>query len=82
MELPIPKILGWQLLYESEARARCIKSSPPMRGFGRQLTAGDVVDVDGVCWVDTHYEIAVPAECAFYTLEGYFEVLFPGSKNA
>ena len=71
--LPVPRILGWQALYELGALARCIKDNPPMRGFGRQIKAGDIVKVDGVCFVNT-YEIAVAAECAFYQLEDYFEV--------
>lgn len=49
-QLPEPKILGWQALYKPGARARCIKNSPPMYGFGRSLKIGDVVDVQSVCW--------------------------------
>lgn len=65
-------------------RARCIKDRPPMKGFGRQLTVGDVVDVRGVCWEDEHYTLAVPSECAFYRMDGYFEVEPPtrGPDNA
>ena len=74
--LPEPKVLGWQALYEENARARCVKDDPPMVGFGRALKNGDVVDVHNVCWRGK-YEIAVAAECAFYELEGYFEVLLP-----
>ena len=74
--LPTPKTLGWQALYEPNARARCIKDSPPMYGFGRQLKAGDVVSVNSVCWRGK-YEVGVKEECAFYELDGYFEVLFP-----
>jgi hypothetical protein len=74
--LPEPKILGWQALYQPGARAKCIKDMPPMHGFGRTLKMGDVVDVQSVCWRGK-YEIAVAEECAFYELEGYFEVLLP-----
>lgn len=42
-QLPIPKILGWQALYEKGARAKVIKDDPPMVGFGRSLKIGDVV---------------------------------------
>ena len=72
--LPSPSVTNWQALYEPDARARCIKDNPPMRGFGRQLHAGDVVQVDSVCWCEAQYEIGVRDECAFYKLEGYFEV--------
>ena len=75
-QLPVPKILGWQALYEPGARAKCIKDDPPMYGFGRGLKSGDVVEVDAVCWRGK-YEISVKAECAFYELEDYFEVLLP-----
>lgn len=79
--LPIPNILGWQALYKKGARARCIKDDPPMYGFGRNLKSGDIVDVHNVCWRGK-YEIAVSKECAFYELEGYFEVLFPKQDAA
>lgn len=75
-ELPIPQVTGWQALYEKNARAKCIKDAPPMYGFGRELKAGDIVNVAGVCWRGK-YEISVAEECAFYTLEGYFEPLLP-----
>ena len=75
-QLPIPKILGWQALYEPNARARCIKDAPPMYGFGRQLKIGDVVNVHSVCWRGK-YEISVVEECAFYELENYFTVELP-----
>lgn len=75
-QLPIPKVLGWQALYEKGARARCIKDVPPARGFGRQLKVGDIVKVAAVCWRNG-YEIAIKEECAFYKLEGYFEPLLP-----
>lgn len=81
-QLPIPKVLGWQALYEDGARARCIKDGPPMYGFGRRLKKGDIVNVQSVCWRGK-YELAVSEECAFYELEGYFEVLLPtGGKDA
>lgn len=73
-ELPIPKVLGWQALYEPNALARCIKDNPPMNGFGKPIKAGDIVKVDSVCWSGWKYEIGVRDECAFYELEGYFEV--------
>lgn len=75
-DLPIPEVLGWQALYQPGARAKCVKDDPPMHGFGRQLKIGDIVAVDSVCWRGK-YEIAVKAECAFYELEGYFEVELP-----
>lgn len=74
-ELPPPRIAGWQRLYQPNARAICIKDDPPMYGFGRQIKTGDTVDVDSVCWRGK-YQISVKAECAFYDLEDYFEVLF------
>ena len=73
-QLPKPNILNWQALYENGARANCIKDDPPMSGFGRVLKCGDIVNVQSVCWRGK-YEISVAAECAFYELEGYFEVL-------
>ena len=79
-QLPIPKVLGWQALYEAGARAKCIKDDPPMYGFGRSLKIGEVVDVKSVCWRGK-YEISVAAECAFYELEGYFEVMLPGQET-
>lgn len=79
-QLPTPKLLGWQALYESGARAKCIKDNPPMHGFGRSLKAGDVVDVKSVCWRGK-YEISVEAECAFYELEGYFDVMLPQAST-
>jgi len=75
IELPIPRVLGWQLLYQPGARARCIKDNPPMLGFGQPLKVGDIVDVKGVCWSGTKYQISVDAQCAFYDLEDYFEVV-------
>lgn len=80
-QLPTPNVLGWQALYEPGARAKCTKDNPPMHGFGRALKAGDVVDVHGVTWRGK-YEISVRAECAFYELEGYFEVLLPHNLEA
>jgi hypothetical protein len=53
---------------------RCTKDSPPYVGFGRDLRAGDIVAVKGVCWDGTHYQISVPEECGSYRMEGYFEV--------
>ena len=79
-QLPEPKTLGWQALYENGARAKCIKDNPPMYGFGRSLKSGDIVDVNRVCWRGK-YEISVAAECAFYELEGYFEPLFPRDSS-
>ena len=78
--LPEPNILGWQALYQPGARAKCIKDMPPMCGFGRPLRIGDVVNVQAVCWRGK-FEIAVTAECAFYELEGYFEVLLPTGSS-
>jgi hypothetical protein len=74
IELPAPKVANWQRLYQPGARVRCIADSPPMYGFGEGLTVGDVVKVDGVCWRAGHYEVGVREQCAFYRLEGYFEV--------
>lgn len=75
IELPVPRVLGWHVLYQPGARARCIKDNPPMKGFGRSLQVGDVVNVDSVCWSDGgYYEIGVKEHCAFYKLEDYFEV--------
>jgi len=73
-QVPAPSVLGWQALYEPNALARCVKDNPPMVGFGRQLKTGDVVPVHGVCYTGTKYQISVEAECAFYDLEGFFEV--------
>ena len=74
MSLPEPQVANWQRLYEPNAKARCIKDNPPMRGFGKTLKVGDEVEVGNVCY-SSCYELAVPKECAFYTLEGYFEVI-------
>ena len=73
-ELPVPKVLGWQALYAANALARCVKDNPPMTGFGRALKSGDIVPVHSVCHDGWKYQISVEAECAFYDLEGYFEV--------
>ena len=72
-QLPAPKILGWQALYAPNALARCVKDDPPMIGFGRRIKVGEIVKVGSVCYRDK-YEIGVDDECAFYELEGYFEV--------
>ena len=72
-QLSVPNVPNWQDLYASGARARCMRDDPPMRGFGRSLKKGDVVNVHSVCWSGLDYEIAVKEEYAFYTLEGYFE---------
>lgn len=74
-ELPIPQLANWPRLYEPNARAKCIKDDPPMYGFGGALKAGDIVEVGSVCWSGTKYQISVAVQCAFYDLEGYFEVL-------
>lgn len=74
-QLPIPSTKNWQILYEPDAEARCIKDNPPMTGFGRQLKVGDIVKVNGVTWAGTKYQLAVKEECAFYDLEEYFEPL-------
>lgn len=73
VQLPVPRVDNWQLLYRKGARARCIKDGPPMKGFGRDLKTGDIVEVDAVCW-EGYYTVSVPSETAVYTLEGYFEV--------
>lgn len=73
-QLPVPAVANWRRLYRPGARCRCIKDSPPMRGFGRDLKAGDEVEVQSLCW-DGAYEVSVAAECAFYRFEGYFEVI-------
>lgn len=73
-ELPIPNVENWQRLYQPNAQAICIKDNPPMRGFGKPLKVGDVVDVKNVCW-DGKYQISVAAQCALYDIEGYFEVV-------
>lgn len=73
--LPLPKVTDWHALYEPNAEARCIKDNPPMLGFGRQIKTGEIVKVDSVCWSGTKYQIGVHPECAFYDLEGYFEVV-------
>ena len=78
--LPIPQIDNWQQLYKEGAQARCIKDDPPMKGFGRALKIGDVVDVQSVCY-EYKYQISVEAECAFYDLEGYFEVVPPDTPE-
>lgn len=72
-QLPVPNVNGWQLLYQPNATAKCIKDDPPMYGFGRPLKAGEIVNVDSVCWSGTRYQIGVSDQCAFYDLEGYFE---------
>lgn len=71
-QLPIPRVQNWQALYEPGAQARCVKDDPPMRGFGKPIKAGEVVNVDSVCW-SGKYQIGVREQCAFYDLEGYFE---------
>ena len=54
--------------------AVCVKDSPRMKGFGRQLKKGDEVVVKGVCWDPLgFYELSIPDECAFYEMEGFFE---------
>lgn len=73
--LPLPRIDNWRDLYKPGASVRCIKSDPPMKGFGKPLKAGDVVAVHSVCWSGIHYQIGVRDQCAFYDLEGYFEVV-------
>lgn len=75
VELPVPNVKGWRILYEPNAEARCIRDDPPMYGFGRAIKAGEIVKVQSVCWRAGRYEIAVAEECAFYELEGYFEVV-------
>lgn len=75
MELPEPKLDNWQRLYQPNAKAKCVKDDPPMKGFGRQIKAGEVLDVGSVCWENGKYTIGVSKECAFYDLEGYFEVV-------
>jgi len=79
-QLPIPKVLGWQALYEPNARVKCIRDNPPMHGFGREIKAGEIISIDSVTWRGK-YEVGVKAECAFYQLEGYFEVELPSSSQ-
>lgn len=74
-ELELPQVDEKYLPFWTEGtKARCVKDNPPMHGFGRQLKVGDVVTVNGVCWSGLRYQLAVPAETAFYDMEGYFEV--------
>ena len=51
---------------------RCIKSDPPMVGFGRKLKRGDIVTIDGTVHHEIGFAISVPSECAFYAYD-YFE---------
>ena len=46
-----------------------------MKGFGKNLKVSDVVNVNNVCYEAGHYQISVQEECAFYRLEGFFEVM-------
>jgi hypothetical protein len=78
-ELP-PVDIRYQPLWTEGTRARCIRDDPPMRGFGRPLKVGDTVTVEGVTW-SGRYELSVPAECAFYAMEGYFEVDAEGKND-
>ena len=72
-QLPIPQVENWQELYKEGAKARCIKDDPPMEGFGKAMKVGDTVNVHSVCYKN-RYQLSVQEECAFYDLEGYFEV--------
>ena len=77
-QLPVPKVDNWERLYQPDAKVRCIKDNPPMRGFGRALKVGDVVELkalSGLTYCEGRYEVPVSSECAFYALEGYFEVI-------
>ena len=79
-EIPAPNVPNWRAFYAPDAKARCIKDNPPMDGFGRSLKAGEVVAINGVCFSGGRYTLAVPAECAFYQLEGYFEPVVADPK--
>lgn len=71
-QIELPPVDNLYLPFWRDAtKARCIKDNPPMYGFGRQIKKGDVVETNGVTWRG-HYELSVPAECAFYVMEGYF----------
>lgn len=71
----LPTVEGKYLpFWQEKSRAKCVKDNPPMRGFGRQLKVGDEVVVDGVIW-NGQYELSVPAECAFYVMERFFETM-------
>lgn len=50
----------------------CIKDNPPMVGFGRKLSIGDEVVIEGTVCNELGFAVAVPAECAFYAYE-YFK---------
>lgn len=75
LPLPVPNFDGWQKLYDEGARVRCVRDHPPMIGFGKPLHVGDVVAVHSVCYRAGRYEVGVRDECAFYALEGYFELV-------
>ena len=71
MDLP-PVDPKYRPFWTEGTRALCVRDDPPMHGFGRALKKGDIVVVRCVCW-RSGYELSVPAECAFYRMEGYFE---------
>lgn len=60
--------------WNEKSRAVCIKDNPAMTGFGRPMKIGDEVVVEGVTY-DGRYRLAVPAECAFYEMIGYWEAM-------
>ena len=50
---------------------RCIKSDPPMVGFGRSLQDGDIVTIDGTVHHEIGFAVSVPSECAFYAYDAF-----------
>ncbi len=48
---------------------RCIKSNPPMHGFGRALMEGDIVLIHGTVHNHLGFCVSVPSECAFYSYD-------------
>jgi hypothetical protein len=48
------------------AKVKCIRDNPPMKGFGRQLKIGDIVEIHGTICDGFGFQVTVPSECAFY----------------
>lgn len=53
---------------------RCIKDKPHMRGFGRHLKVGDIIDIKGTTCTNGMFEVSAPDECAFYDYS-HFELV-------
>jgi hypothetical protein len=75
-----PKLITFHGTRDSPRKVICVKDNPFMKGFGKTLKAGDVVEINGTIHEYFGFAVSVPAECAFYDYT-HFELFEKENKN-